>query len=119
MLIFLDKNQLNTKEKQIKDYLLKEFEKEKFNQSLQSQAMLSLIFHRYGKTQTAKELLTAIKDNSVESDEMGMYWKSNRAGWLWYQAPIETQAILIEAFNERSEERRVGKEGGWRGSRNE
>lgn len=101
---FLDKYPLDAKGKQIKDYFLKEFEKEKFNQSLQSQAMLSLIFHRYGKTQTAKELLTAIKDNSVESDEMGMYWKSNRAGWLWYQAPIETQAILIEAFNEITED---------------
>ncbi|MCK7532282.1 MAG: hypothetical protein MZV63_15250 [Marinilabiliales bacterium] len=30
---------------------------------------------------------------------MGMYWKFDR-GYYWYQAPIETQAILIEAFAE-------------------
>jgi hypothetical protein len=30
-----------------------------------------------------------------------MYWIANKAGW-WYQAPIETQALLIEAFTEVS-----------------
>jgi hypothetical protein len=30
-----------------------------------------------------------------------MYWKANEnAGWYWYQAPVETQALLIEAFTE-------------------
>ena len=29
-----------------------------------------------------------------------MYWKSNTAGWYWHEAPIETQALLIEAFSE-------------------
>src|SRR5690606_41880127 len=90
---FLDKYPLDAKGKQIKDYFLKLFEKEKFNQSLQSQAMLSFIFHRYDKPKQAKELLTAIKDNSVESDEMTMYRKSNRADSLWYQTPKESQTI--------------------------
>jgi uncharacterized protein YfaS (alpha-2-macroglobulin family) len=31
---------------------------------------------------------------------MGMYWKDNVVGYYWYQAPIETQALLIEAFDE-------------------
>jgi len=29
-----------------------------------------------------------------------MYWKSNTNSWHWYQAPIETQALLVEAFSE-------------------
>jgi uncharacterized protein YfaS (alpha-2-macroglobulin family) len=29
-----------------------------------------------------------------------MYWVENKAGWYWYQSPIETQALLIEAFSE-------------------
>jgi len=29
-----------------------------------------------------------------------MYWKNEKAGWFWYQAPIETQSLLIEAFEE-------------------
>src|SRR6202012_5695683 len=28
----------------------------------------------------------------------GMYWKSVSSGYYWYQAPIETQALMIEAF---------------------
>jgi len=97
---FLDEFPLSKKGNQIKDYFLKELDDKKFEQNLQTQAMLSLIFNRFGKKETAVKLLNSIKDNSVESDEMGMYWKSNVAGWFWYQAPIETQALLIEAFDE-------------------
>jgi hypothetical protein len=31
---------------------------------------------------------------------MGMYWRDNRSGWYWYCRPIETQALLINAFAE-------------------
>jgi uncharacterized protein YfaS (alpha-2-macroglobulin family) len=31
---------------------------------------------------------------------LGMYWKDMMNGYYWYQAPIETQALLIEAFGE-------------------
>lgn len=97
---FLDKYPLSAKGNQIRDYFLRELDKDKFDQSLQTQAMLAMIFNRYGKKTKAVELLKSIKDNSVENDEFGMYWKSNVAGWFWYQAPVETQALLIEAFNE-------------------
>lgn len=97
---FLNKYPLNKKGRAIRDYYMKELNEDKFNQSLQTQAMLAMIFNRYGQKANAIELLTSIKDNSVDSDEMGMYWKTNKPGWLWYQAPIETQAMLIEAFDE-------------------
>lgn len=97
---FLEKYPLSAKGKSIRDYFLRELNKDKFDQPLQTQAMLSLIFNRYGKTDSAKEILISVKDSSIESDEFGMYWKANKAGWYWYQAPIETQAMLIEAFDE-------------------
>lgn len=97
---FLENYPLNKKGNQIKDYFIKELDKNKLEESMQTQAMLSLIFNRFGKKESATKLLNSIKDNAVQSDEMGMYWKSNVAGWFWYQAPIETQALLIEAFDE-------------------
>ncbi|MFA5618682.1 MAG: alpha-2-macroglobulin family protein [Weeksellaceae bacterium] len=97
---FLEKYPMSKKANQAKDYFLKELDKGKFEQNLQTQAMLAMIFNRFGKKDLAVKILNSIKDNSVESDEMGMYWKSNVAGWFWYQAPIETQAMLIEAFDE-------------------
>lgn len=31
---------------------------------------------------------------------MGMYWKEFNAGYYWYQAPVEAQALMIEVFND-------------------
>jgi len=97
---FLKEYPLSKKGNKIREYFLKELDKDKFDHSLQIQSMLSMIFYRYGEKSKAENLLKSIKDNAVESDEMGMYWKSNQSGWYWYQAPVETQALLIEAFDE-------------------
>ena len=55
---------------------------------------------RNDKKGTANAILKSLKENAITSEEMGMYWKSNTAGYYYYQAPIETQALLIEAFSE-------------------
>ena len=44
--------------------------------------------------------MASLKENALEHEELGMYWKNNNGGYYWYQAPIETQALLIEAFDE-------------------
>lgn len=77
---------------QIKKYWLK--------RSLYSKGMMSLIMHRADETITANKILKSLKENSITSEELGMYWKSNTSSWHWYQAPIETQSLLIEAFSE-------------------
>ncbi|MBR1550029.1 MAG: hypothetical protein IJ634_05265 [Bacteroidales bacterium] len=71
-------------------------------ENLYTQAQLALIFYRNGNKQQAQDLLRRIKQKSLVSDEMGMYWRDNRSGWYWYQRPIETQALLIDAFAEVS-----------------
>ncbi len=68
--------------------------------SLQAQAMAALVLLRFGEKKEAEKILTAVNERSVDSDEMGKYWKNNLSGWYWYQAPVETQALLIEAFDE-------------------
>ncbi|HEX6847940.1 MAG TPA: alpha-2-macroglobulin, partial [Chitinophagaceae bacterium] len=45
-------------------------------------------------------ILRSLKETSINHEELGMYWKENSGGWFWQQAPIETQALLIEAFSE-------------------
>ncbi|MCX6295881.1 MAG: MG2 domain-containing protein [Bacteroidetes bacterium] len=64
------------------------------------QGMIALALNRYDDKITPKEILKSIKENSLNSEEMGMYWKENYGGYYWYQAPIEAQALLIEAFDE-------------------
>ena len=68
--------------------------------NLYTQAQLALIFHRHGDKKQAHDLLRRLTEKSLNSDEMGMYWRDNQSGWCWYQRPIETQALLIQAFAE-------------------
>jgi hypothetical protein len=44
--------------------------------------------------------MRSIKERSVTSEEMGMFWRETELSWWWYRAPIETQALMIEAFDE-------------------
>jgi uncharacterized protein YfaS (alpha-2-macroglobulin family) len=63
------------------------------------QGMIALALFRLDDKKTADSIIKSIKENAVFNDEMGMYFKQEN-GWYWYQAPIETQALLIEAFDE-------------------
>ncbi len=75
---------------QAKQYWLK--------QNIYLQGMLALALHRQ-KEKTALKIMESIKDKALYDEEMGMYWRRNN-GWYWSQAPIERQALLIEAFDE-------------------
>ena len=44
--------------------------------------------------------MRSIKERSVSDEEIGMYWRDTELSWWWYRAPIETQAMMIEAFDE-------------------
>jgi hypothetical protein len=63
------------------------------------QGMIALAMNRMGEKETALAVMASIKEHALYDDEMGMYWR-DRAGYYWYEAPIETQALLIEAFDE-------------------
>ena len=69
-------------------------------ENLYTQAQLALIFHRHGDRKAALDLLRRLKEKSLQSDEMGLYWRDNRSSWWWHQRPVETQALLIQAFAE-------------------
>jgi uncharacterized protein YfaS (alpha-2-macroglobulin family) len=64
-----------------------------------AQGMIALSLHRNEDIKTPKDILRSLKENSLNSEEMGMYWKENY-GYYWYEAPIEQQALMIEAFDE-------------------
>ncbi len=66
------------------------------------QGMIALALHRFtnADSKTANGIIESLRQNAVHNEEMGMYFKDMASGWYWYQAPIESQALLIEAFNE-------------------
>src|SRR5690606_14784440 len=91
---------LSAQAKEITAYYAKQTQKYWLNKGLYAKGMLSLIMYRMNDKETAGKITRSLKENSITSDELGMYWKENKPSWFWYQAPIETQALMIEAFSE-------------------
>ncbi|MDB5196131.1 MAG: alpha-2-macroglobulin [Flaviaesturariibacter sp.] len=73
-------------------------------QNIYGQGMIALALHRMRDKQTPAMILRLLKATSFGTEESGLYWKDNRFGKssFWYDAPIEAQAMLLEAFNEIS-----------------
>ena len=67
--------------------------------SIYSEGMIALQAKRFSNAPVANDIMKSIKERALNNEEMGMYWKDNVAGYYWYQAPIETQALMIEAFD--------------------
>jgi uncharacterized protein YfaS (alpha-2-macroglobulin family) len=82
------------------DYYQIQIQKYWLKRSLYAKGLMALTVHRMDDSKTANKILKSLKENSIASDELGMYWKDNTNSWHWYQAPIETQALMIEAFSE-------------------
>jgi hypothetical protein len=80
-------------------YYLTEEQKFWIERSEYMQGMIALTLFRYGDTETAELILASLKERAVQHEELGIYWPDTD-GFYWYQAPVETQALLIEVFSE-------------------
>jgi uncharacterized protein YfaS (alpha-2-macroglobulin family) len=67
--------------------------------SRQSQAHIAVALKRLGDADKAGAIVKSLLERSVNSEEMGLHW-NDAASWWWYYAPIETQAMMIEAIDE-------------------
>lgn len=66
----------------------------------QSEAHLAVALKRFGDLKSAQAIMASIKERSVSDEELGMFWRDLEDAWWWYRAPIESQAMMIEAFDE-------------------
>ena len=74
------------------------------------QGQLAIALARSGDKQTALSIIDSLKQRAVDADVkpgaekeswQGMWWRDPHPGWWsWHYAPIASQAILIEAFDE-------------------
>lgn len=71
-------------------------------QGIYAKGMIALALNRTGDKATAAAIIKSLQQNAIVSEEQGMYWKDVRSGYFWYEAPIETQSLMIEAFTEIS-----------------
>jgi hypothetical protein len=68
--------------------------------NIYAQGMIGLAADRFELKTLSNDIVKSLKDRSIKHEEFGMYWKDYQAGYYWYQAPIETQALMIELFDE-------------------
>jgi uncharacterized protein YfaS (alpha-2-macroglobulin family) len=69
----------------------------------QSQGQMAIALKRWGGADNlaaAQGIMRSLKERSVSNEEMGLFWRDTELSWWWYRAPIETQALMIEAFDE-------------------
>jgi uncharacterized protein YfaS (alpha-2-macroglobulin family) len=90
---------LDKQTKEAVDYYISQEQKYWLNNGIYMEAMIALNLSRNNDIKTPSAIMKSIKEHALYSDELGMYWKQEW-GWFWYQAPIETQAMMIEAFDE-------------------
>lgn len=63
-------------------------------------ALIATTFNRLGRPAISLKIIDMLKDNAQNSEELGMYYSKKLNGYHWYNSPIETQAMIIEAFAE-------------------
>ena len=97
---FNDKIEIASANKEAFDYFKGQAKKYWTANSRYLQGMICFALNRYGDKTTAADIIKSLKENALHSEEMGMYWKDMEAGYYWWQAPVETQALLIETFDE-------------------
>jgi len=96
--ILADEFYFEEKEEMFIDKMIENLKQNWLNLSLQSKAMLAVSFQNYDEEEEAAKLVNWFRQNSIEDDKGGMYFKNNTAGRFWFHHPIETQAKIIEAF---------------------
>ncbi|GAA3636814.1 alpha-2-macroglobulin family protein [Flavivirga jejuensis] len=85
---------------EITKYYQTQIQKYWLNRPLYAKGLMALVAHRNKDSKTANKILKSLKNTSITSEELGMYWKENTNSLYWHQAPIETQSLLIETFSE-------------------
>jgi|GEM_PF-283070 len=97
---FMEKHELQPKNTNIIDKTLTLLANDWVTKNLYQKAMIALVMQRFNKNTVAQQILKSLEQSSITDETFGTYWKENTPSAYWDQAPIETQALLIEAFAE-------------------
>ncbi|HWB01711.1 MAG TPA: alpha-2-macroglobulin family protein, partial [Verrucomicrobiales bacterium] len=97
---FLKQRPIPEKQKEAVDYFLEQARQHWNTVPRMSQAHAALGLLRFGDKKTPGVILISINSRAVSNEELGLYWAETKDLWSWNHAPIETQALMIEAFRD-------------------
>ncbi len=89
------------------DFFFKQTEKFWLKKNKYQQGMIALIMHRSGNEKLAQQIIKSLKEHALYKEELGMSWRDFESGGMfWSQAKIESQSMIIEAFEEVANDRK-------------
>jgi uncharacterized protein YfaS (alpha-2-macroglobulin family) len=98
---FFDKEMNGEALKEAHSYYIQQAKKYWLDNALQTRAMIALLLHRIKDADKNElDIMKHLKEIVIVHDEMGGYFKENMGGYYWENSQIETQALMIEAFDE-------------------
>jgi uncharacterized protein YfaS (alpha-2-macroglobulin family) len=107
---FLDKRAIDDRNREAVAYYLSQIPKYWLSgNSRLSQGHLALAAKRFADasisglpvdSEVPSKIVASLRERSVDEEEMGMFWRETELSWWWYRAPIETQAVMVEVFDE-------------------
>lgn len=80
-------------------YYLDQSQKYWLGKGIYLEGLISIVLNRNGNAGKAQAILASLEERSVKSEELGTYWKVS-PGYFWYELPVETQSLMVEAFTE-------------------
>ena len=80
-------------------YFLGQAKKYWLRENIYVEGMIALGLNRFDVKEIPQKIIKSLSERALHNEEMGMYWKFDN-GYYWYQAPIETQALMIEVYDE-------------------
>jgi len=66
--------------------------------------LTALVLFRDGQKEIPLKIVKSLREFATHSDELGMYWKTPW-GYYWNEAPVETQSLMIELFDEVAQDK--------------
>ncbi|MGC8830722.1 MAG: MG2 domain-containing protein [Verrucomicrobiia bacterium] len=103
---FLKDKAIDEANREAFDYFVKQARQYWLRLPRQSQAHIAIglkrinLFYKNADDTTPTDIVRSLKERAVYDEEMGMFWRDTELSWWWYRAPIETQAMMIEVFDE-------------------
>jgi uncharacterized protein YfaS (alpha-2-macroglobulin family) len=83
----------------IQAYYLEQAQKYWLGKGLYQEGLIALALHRNGRKEAAQKIVNSLRERAQQKEELGMYWSFDW-GYYWYNLPIETQALMVEVFDE-------------------
>lgn len=96
----LDKQAASLADKQVNAYMTDRLENRLAEYSIGEKAMIGLIMQAGGRQRQAQELVQSIKEYTVSTPQMGVYFDTPKAPYSWSNYRIPAQVAAMEAIQQ-------------------